>query len=100
MILLHPIKTSFEERLRPKPTHRGEECRRQIVAAEREMGAFLIAVRTLFGNEEASRAAEDWIELAEQTEAPFVVGFPNWRCTTIAAADRLASRRTRDRDDL
>jgi hypothetical protein len=98
MISLQLTETLFEEDLRPNAANCSEECRRELAAAERELGAFLMAVRTLFGNGEASRAAEDWIELVEQTEAPCVDGFPNWRCITIAAANRLATRRTRDRD--
>jgi hypothetical protein len=94
VISLHPIETSFEVDPLPEAIHGSVGCHRQIVAAEREMGAFLMAVRSLFGDAEASRAAEDWIELAEQIEAPLVEGIPNWQWITTAAASRLASRRT------
>jgi hypothetical protein len=66
-------------------------CEEQIVAATRELGAFVMAIGALFGKVEAARATEYWILLAESQEGPFADGYPDWRQITVAAASRLAS---------
>jgi hypothetical protein len=98
MISAQSLHTATSTRLSPKEIHRYDKCHEQLVAAERELGAFMTAVRTLFGPTEASRAAEDWIELAEHTEAPSADRHTNWRRVTIAAASRLATRQVVGRD--
>jgi hypothetical protein len=69
-----------------------EPCERQFAAAQREMGAFVKAVVMLFGEAEAWRAAEHWLELSNSMEGP-AGGYPSWRDITIAAASEVAERR-------
>ena len=63
----------------------------QIIAAERELSAFLIAVRQRSGAAIADRAADYWLqafEAADLTPCPLPAGL---RRVTIAAASRLAN---------
>lgn len=70
-----------------------DECARQIAAAARELGAFVMAVENLYGEEAASYAADQWVALAESSvELPLVNGFPSWRHITISAASHLATK--------
>jgi len=70
-----------------------ENCVRQLATAEREMGAFVMAVGRLFGSVEAFHAADRWIEIAGRRENPLLDGSTNWRHITIAAASELAKER-------
>jgi hypothetical protein len=74
-----------------------QACERQLAEAQREMGAFITAVRTLYGETEAVRAAEYWVAFAESKKTPLIDGHPNWRHITIAAAGQLATGRFLDR---
>ena len=58
--------------------------------AQRELGAFLIAVVSLFGSEQATLAADAWID--ELMSFENVVGFSSrdWRLVTVGALSRLA----------
>ena len=47
-----------------------ENCERQLATAEREMGAFVMAVGRLFGSVEAFHAADRWIEIAGPQREP------------------------------
>lgn len=71
----------------------GESCEQQFANAKREMGAFVMAVRRLYGREEAARAAEYWVELAESGRASMMDGYPTWRHITVAAAGQIAKDR-------
>jgi hypothetical protein len=46
----------------------------------------------MYGPEEATQAALDWIEALEKTDPVAGGRFLNWRLMTIAAAGGLASR--------
>ena len=65
----------------------------QLMAfAERELGAFISAVRESFGPEQARLSAEDWV-----SELECMNGLPektahDWRRITIAASARLTAR--------
>jgi hypothetical protein len=60
-----------------------------IGAAERELGAFLAAVRQKFGSDAASQAAEYWLEALEA--AALSSKQPRtWRDITIQASSRVA----------
>lgn len=63
--------------------------------AERELHAFATAVERSFGNEEAVRAAEDWIEEALASR-DLLESAHAWRQITCTAASRLADRVTRE----
>jgi len=69
------------------------ECEREFAAAERELEAFVSAVRILFGEAEAAGAAELWVQFAENIETPLIDGRQNWRRSiTVAAASQLATK--------
>ena len=63
-----------------------------MTMAERELGAFISAVRELFDSEEARLAAEDWLdELVSMETLPGLTS-RDWRSITIASSARLANR--------
>jgi hypothetical protein len=89
--IIPPIaQTSLPTALGLQDAEYREGCERQFAHAMREMGAFVTAVRRLYGSEAAARAAKYWIELAESANAPVIDRLPNWRKITIAAAGQLA----------
>ena len=62
-----------------------------IPSAERELAAFLGAVKQLFGAEQARLAADEWLEqLVERNGLP--ASTREWRTITANASQRLASR--------
>jgi len=70
----------------------GQLMAQQLALADRELSAFVTAVHQLFGAEQASRAADSWIEELEQTDWPSEAPVIDWRKVTIAAARRLVDR--------
>lgn len=60
--------------------------------AESELAAFYAAVSEMYGPEEATQAALDWIQALENTDQVSGGSPSDWRPTTIAAARGLASR--------
>ena len=69
-----------------------ESMAQHLALAERELSAFVTAVHQLFGAEQASRAADSWIEELERTDWPSEAPVIDWRKVTIAAAGRLVDR--------
>jgi hypothetical protein len=63
-----------------------------MTTAETELAAFYEAVFRQYGQKEAKKAAQDWIEELETMDWPADRALPNWRPVTIAAADCLAFR--------
>ncbi|HVM92331.1 MAG TPA: hypothetical protein VMT67_05935 [Terriglobales bacterium] len=63
-----------------------------IHLAERELAAFVKAVREMFGPEQAQASTEDWLEEAELADEPPRSFERDWRSVTIAASARLANR--------
>jgi len=92
MILEHPPQMSLDMAQSGEDAPCCQDCQREVVAAKREIGAFVTAALTLYGMPEALHAANDWVELAESDAVPSVDGCWNWRKITIAAASRLATR--------
>jgi hypothetical protein len=70
---------------------RNSICAELVVRAERELSAFFSAVTELFGPEQATLAAKDWLQQLEvMTDLP---GSPReWRALSIEASARLAKR--------
>lgn len=64
-----------------------------VALAERELGAFLGAVRQRFGVEAARRAASYWMEAFEATDITCENARAGLRKVTIAAASCLATSR-------
>ena len=69
-----------------------ESMEQHLALAERALSAFVTAVHQLFGAEQASRAADSWIEELEQTDWPSEAPVIDWRTVTVAAAGRLVDR--------
>jgi hypothetical protein len=61
-----------------------------MVIAERELGAFIRAVTELFGPEQASLAAEDWVDELELMDALPGPASRDWGSVTVAASAQLA----------
>jgi len=59
----------------------------ELHMAEKECAAFYSAVLKEFGQEEAFRATQNWIELVEKQGV-----LSNWRQATIFASEMLATR--------
>jgi hypothetical protein len=67
-------------------------CSALMVTAEKEFVAFTRAITELFGPEEATLSAEDWLnEVASRICLPGPTG-REWRNVTAAALARLAIR--------
>lgn len=66
-------------------------CVKRMAEAEHELSAFFDAVTELFGPEQATLAAKDWLQdLEAMTNLP---GSPRaWRLVSIEASARLARR--------
>jgi hypothetical protein len=70
----------------------------EIHEAERELEAFLGAVKESFGAEQARLAAEDWLCESDLMDDPPRSTIRSWRAVTIAASARLANRLAVARD--
>ncbi len=64
----------------------------QAHLAEREMSSFVSAVTKLYGPEQATLSAQDWLDQAELTYSQPLSRERHWRAVTIAASARLADR--------
>ena len=67
-------------------------CACLMAMAERELAAFMAAVTSSYGSEQAAVAAEDWIDEIESMDELPGLKSRDWRCITIAAGARLANR--------
>jgi len=66
-------------------------CGELMVRAERELSVFVSAVAELFGPEQATLAAKDWLQQLEvMTDLPRSTR--DWRLMSIEASARLAKR--------
>jgi hypothetical protein len=66
-------------------------CAELMIGAERELSAFFSAVAELFGPEQATLAAKDWLQQLEvMTDPP--ASPREWRVVSIEASARLAKR--------
>jgi hypothetical protein len=64
----------------------------QTQLAEHELSSFLSAVTNLYGPEQATLSAQDWLDESDSIDSPPLSAERNWRAVTIAASARLASR--------
>ncbi|AXC11900.1 hypothetical protein ACPOL_2582 [Acidisarcina polymorpha] len=64
-----------------------------IILAERELAAFARAVRELFGPEQASLSAAEWIDGLKSMHLPARPEVSDLRQITIAVSSKLASRK-------
>jgi hypothetical protein len=71
--------------------HHNFSCAELIAMAERELAALFSAVTELFGSEQASLSAEDWLRvLATMNGLP--ASTHEWRGVTFKVLARLAKR--------
>jgi|SRR5579872_5048393 len=71
--------------------HHTKDCRESTTVAEQELGTFFRVVTNLFGAEQATLSAEDWLhELETSNDIP--ASMREYRLITIRAAARLAGR--------
>jgi len=86
---MHETQTRFVDELTNSD---GPTFANLMTMAERELGAFISAVTELFGPEQASLAAEEWLDELLLMEALPGLTSRDWRLITIAASARLANR--------
>jgi hypothetical protein len=70
----------------------------QMHLAERELAAFLRAVKQLFGPEQALLSADDWLDESQSMDSPSHSTSRDWRAVTVAASARLVNRVNAARD--
>jgi hypothetical protein len=63
-----------------------------LMTAKRELAAFYTAIVRKYGQEEARKAALDWIKEVETMDWPVDGVLPNWRHVSIVASECVASR--------
>jgi hypothetical protein len=78
----------------------GKSIAQHMASAERELSAFVTAVRQLFGPEQARQAANNWMEELEQTDWTCEAQPIDWRSVTIAAAARLVGHNKEARAEI
>ena len=66
-------------------------CAELMIRAERELSAFFCAVAELFGPEQATLAAKDWLQQFEGMKN-LPTSTRDWRLMSIEASARLARR--------
>ena len=86
---MHETQTRVGDEL---PNSDGPTFVKLMTMAERELGAFISAMTELFGSEQVSLAAEDWLDELLLIEALPGLTNRDWRLFTIAASARLANR--------
>ena len=67
-------------------------CIEQTQMAERELSAFISAVKEFLGPEQAQLSAVDWLDELELMASHPGATSRHWRAVTIAASVRLANR--------
>ena len=67
-------------------------CACLMSMAGRELGAFLSAVTELYGPEQATISAQDWLDELESIDHVPGSATREWRLITMAASARLARR--------
>jgi hypothetical protein len=71
--------------------NRNSMCAELMTRAERELSAFFSAVAELFGPEQATLAAKDWLQQFEGMKY-LPTSTRDWRLMSIKASARLAKR--------
>lgn len=67
-------------------------CEEQMQMVERELSAFISAVKELHGPDQAQLSAVDWLDELELMDSKPGFTSRHWRTVTIAASVRLANR--------
>jgi hypothetical protein len=70
----------------------GAACHSLVYLAQKEMSAFVIAAKELFGSEIVSEAEDRWLEVVKEIDFTMNSDLQIWRKVTIEAASRLADR--------
>jgi len=86
------IAETDEDPMNTKESFSNSICKEQAQMAERELSAFISAVKELFGPDRAQLSAVDWLDELELMDIQPGSTSRDWRAVTIAAAARLANR--------
>jgi len=91
--LLTPgIAETDEDPMNTKESFSNSICNEQMQMAERELSAFISAVKELHGPEQAQLSAVEWLDELELMDSQAGSTNRHWRAVTIAASARLANR--------
>ena len=91
--LLTPgIAETDEDPMNTKESFSNSICKEQAQMAERELSAFISAVKELFGPDRAQLSAVDWLDELDLMNSQSGFTSRAWRAVTIAASVRLANR--------
>ncbi len=77
-----------------KESFSNSTCDEQVHMAEHELLEFICAVTQLFGPEQATLSAEDWLDESDLMDSPPRSTGRDWRAVTVAASAPLANRLT------
>ena len=91
-LLVPGIAESIEDPMNTKKSFSNSICKEQTQMAERELSAFISAVKELLGPEQAQLAVVDWLNESELMDSQPGSTSRDWRAVTIAASARLANR--------
>ena len=86
------IAETDEDPMNTKESFSNSICKEQTQMAERELSAFISAVKELHGPEQAQLSALDWLDELDLMDSQRGSTSRDWRAVTIAAAARLANR--------
>jgi hypothetical protein len=81
-----------EDPMDTKESFSNSICKEQAQLAERELSAFISAVKKLLDPEQAQISAVDWLDELELMDSQPGSTSRDWRAVTIAASERLANR--------
>src|SRR5579863_1735437 len=81
-----------EDPMKTKESFSDSICQEQMRMAERELSAFISAVKELHGPCRARLSAVDWLDELELIDVQPVSTGRHWRAITIAASALLANR--------
>jgi len=92
LLLVHGIAERDEDPMNTKESFSNSICKAQTQMAERELSAFISAVKELHGPEQAQISAVDWLDELDLMDSQRGSTSRDWRAVTIVASVRLANR--------
>ena len=91
-LLVPGIAETDEDLMNTKESFSNSICEGQAQMAERELSAFISAVKELHGPDQARLSSADWLDELELMDSQPGTTGRQWRAVTIAASARLANR--------
>jgi hypothetical protein len=98
LVLVRGMTETEENPMDTQESFSDSICEEQMQMAERELLAFINAVKELHGPEQARLSAVDWLDELELTDSERGA-MSRWRAVTLAASARLADRLNTGRND-